>query len=73
MTLSSAYIELFIRGKSPGGKCPDTSSACCPLTRILDWIGEEDENTKLNLIRVSWNRESRPTSQLLLIYLQINN
>ena len=29
MTLSSAYIELFIRGKSPGekpgGKCPDTS------------------------------------------------
>jgi len=28
MTLISAYIELFIRGKSPGemygGKCPDT-------------------------------------------------
>ena len=22
MTLSSAYIELFIRGKSPGLKCP---------------------------------------------------
>ena len=22
MTLSSAYIELYIRGESPGGKCP---------------------------------------------------
>jgi len=24
MTLSSAYIELFIRGEKSGGKCPNT-------------------------------------------------
>jgi len=32
MTRISAYIELFIRGKSPGetigGECPDTISRC---------------------------------------------
>jgi len=42
MTLSSAYIELFIRGEKSGGKCLDTAaidqwrrhlSACVHVSR----------------------------------------
>jgi len=41
MTLISAYIELFIRGKSPGGKCSE-GNVWIPLKSIaiirrLDW------------------------------------
>ena len=37
MTLSSAYIEVFIRGEKSGGKCPDTTTnthtvVCITLT-----------------------------------------
>ena len=65
MTLSSAYIELFIRGKSPGRKCPGEMSGYPLGQSIGQNVGREVGPRLKFFLEIS--AEPRPLANLAMM------